>query len=538
VAVASDPRLLDLLPVAALRLKHRTALRDQERVANSEVDIADFAESEFYIPEVQGRTSEGPIRLILAQKAILRYSLSGSFSTVIKSTIKKSGKSTLAAIVARYIAEKRSRYGEVYCIGNDERQARGRSFKFISDSIKLTPGYQYKGGGDGLLPGRWRVQATRLECLSSGTKIEAIPVDARGEAGGNPDLSIWTELWGFEYEEALRFWEEMTPVPTKPNSMRLVETYAGYDGESLLLKSLYDLGLQGRQLTNHELATSVARDMEGERYDDFLMAFAETKGDPEALVPVWVNEAAGLFMYWDSGLDARRLPWQLGEAGDAYYAQQEEQLPPKAFRRLHHNEWVGAESQFVPLTAWDACREDLPPFLPGTKEPVVLAADAATTSDCFGIVAVTRHPHRHDDVAVRAVRRWDPKETGRVDYDEAEAFLREVCKGYNVVQIAYDPYQLESMMQKLRKEAVAWCEEFPQGYLRLKADRQLYDLIVQKRLAHDGNEYLREHVANAHAKLQKDQDSTLRIVKKAPGRKIDLVVATSMASYRCLYLLL
>jgi hypothetical protein len=203
-----------------------------------------------------------------------------------------------------------------------------------------------------------------------------------------------------------------------------------------------------------------------------------------------------------------------------------------------------AQSEFIPITLWDLCQEDLPSFAPdkaglaGDRTSVVLSADAAVSGDCFGIVAVTRHPQRHTDVAVRAVRVWVPPKGGQIDFAEPEAFLREICKLYNVVQIAYDPYQLESMMQGLRRDGVAWCETFNQGKDRMIADSELRDLIVNRRIAHDGNRTLREHVENAAAQLDTKQDSKLRIVKKAPHRKVDLTVAMSMGCYRCLYLLL
>jgi phage terminase large subunit-like protein len=47
---------------------------------------------------------------------------------------------------------------------------------------------------------------------------------------------------------------------------------------------------------------------------------------------------------------------------------------------------------------------------------------------------------------------------------------------------------------------------------------------------------LRDHIANARAKLSKDEDSRLRIIKRAPNRKIDLAVAASMGVSRILYL--
>ncbi|KKK49928.1 hypothetical protein LCGC14_3130140, partial [marine sediment metagenome] len=204
------------------------------------------------------------------------------------------------------------------------------------------------------------------------------------------------------------------------------------------------------------------------------------------------------------------------------------------------------QSSFIPEQLWDACLEELPSFAPeevglaGTKEPVVLGVDAGVSNDCFGIVAVTRHPHpsRHDDVAIRAIRLWEPPKGEHIDFAEPEKFIREICRLYNVVQLAYDPYQLESMMQNLTRDAVVWCEPFNQQKDRLIADSELRDLIVNRRLAHDGNRSLREHFLNAAAKLQAKEDSQIRIVKKAPHRKVDLAVATSMACNRCLYLLL
>jgi len=539
------------------------ALIDEEleRRRRRTLDICDWAEERFYISE-----TERPIKLLLHQKGILRIAwtrrrlyfdnnrlvagpVSASerypFSLVLKSTVKKSGKSTLAAIPARYFAETQTRFGEIYCIGNDFEQAAGRSFKFVSNSIRLTPGCRQRSGA-WVLPGEYVVNKTSVECLRTGTVIKPVSVDARGEAGGNPDLTVWTELWGFEYEDALRFWDEMTQSPTKRDSIRVVETYAGYDGESTLLQGLYNAGLAGHQLTNDEFARLSARDdRPGEGYEDFLHAFEECGGDPEAPVPIWVNLAAGMFMYWDSGVVARRMPWQRGPEGRKYYGEQEQQLPPKAFERFHLNLWVSSESAFVPMTAWDACHEDLPPLrtvAEGDKTPIVVGVDAATSGDCFAAVAVSRHPDpaRHDtDIAIRALALWRPEDDGgRIDYLKAEEWLRAICANYKVIQIAYDPYQLVDMMQRLQRDGVAWCEQFSQAQERLKADRQFYDLIMNRRLAHNGDPRLREHIANANARLQKDEDSKMRIIKRSSERKVDLVVAASMAASRCLYLLI
>ena len=112
---------------------------------------------------------------------------------------------------------------------------------------------------------------------------------------------------------------------------------------------------------------------------------------------------------------------------------------------------------------------------------------------------------------------------------------------YNIIEIAYDPYQLESMMGRLYKEAVN-CQPFNQMRDRLIADSMFYDVIINHELGYnagpEGNVLLRQHILNCAARQSKDEDTKLRIIKKAPDRKIDLAVAASMGTRRIRYLLI
>ena len=67
------------------------------------------------------------------------------------------------------------------------------------------------------------------------------------------------------------------------------------------------------------------------------------------------------------------------------------------------------------------------------------------------------------------------------------------------------------------------------------ADSQLRDLIRDRRFWHRGEPDLLEHMQNANAKID-DQDSKIRIVKRADRLKIDLAVAASMGSHELLRL--
>lgn len=244
-----------------------------------------------------------------------------------------------------------------------------------------------------------------------------------------------------------------------------------------------------------------------------------------------------------------------------------------------------ADNDYIPIVLWDACRDpDMPPLMPDPRgEALVIALDAAVSGDSFAVVGATRHPVRHEDPAIRAVKVWRPDQfpDGRINFRTVEGWIRVACQGgcpgdpsnaieahplypagvavppewnqrpdcgacqanvrmppFNVVKLVYDPSQLEDMMQRFRHDGVVTVGAFDQGKKRLIADRGLFDQVIQRRLAHNGDPLLREHVGNARAKLQAGQDSTMRIVKKDDKRRVDAVVAASMATDEVLRLYL
>lgn len=205
-------------------------------------------------------------------------------------------------------------------------------------------------------------------------------------------------------------------------------------------------------------------------------------------------------------------------------------------------EWedVDTGERFLPtMTWWDACKETIPAL---ARDGLVLSMDAGISGDSFGLVGVSRHgaAGRHDDIAVRYVREWTPAGAGgKVAFENGTDGpvdeVRRLAKAYNVLCVVYDPYQLYSDAARLAQEGVAWMQEFPQGSQRLEADKALLDLIMARRIAHDGNEALRRHIDNADRKLD-PESRKLRIVKRTDSRKVDLAVCLSMAAWQSLAL--
>jgi hypothetical protein len=194
--------------------------------------------------------------------------------------------------------------------------------------------------------------------------------------------------------------------------------------------------------------------------------------------------------------------------------------------------------KFIKIIWWDNCRESTRPI--GRSEPAILALDAATgsenpgyTADCFAAVMVTRHPDRSSDVMVRYCGIWEPQPGAYLDFEPIKNEIRRLCRDFSVVEVAYDPHQLHDMAISMKSAQIANFEAFSQQKDRLLADKQLQDLIMSRRIAHDGNPLLRQHIDNANVK--KHGEDGIRLVKRSTAQKIDSAVALSMACSRVLY---
>lgn len=214
-------------------------------------------------------------------------------------------------------------------------------------------------------------------------------------------------------------------------------------------------------------------------------------------------------------------------------------------RVLLFAEWEDIEEgqRYLPnIILWDQCRADIPPLSP--NEPIILGVDAAkgrqdSYSDCFAIVGVSRHweePKRRGHVVVRFVYTWRASPGQSIDFLGTESrpgperIIRDLVSKYAVKCIAYDPYQLHDMAQRLTRERVVWMREFGQVNRRAEADRDLLESIIAEKIVHDGNPTLREHLDNADRSVSADA-SKLRIVKR--DGPVDAAVALSMAAAEC-----
>ncbi len=192
--------------------------------------------------------------------------------------------------------------------------------------------------------------------------------------------------------------------------------------------------------------------------------------------------------------------------------------------------------KFVNIFWWDSCAEVLPPL--NRSETCVLALDAAigseTTSmlaDTFAAVLVSRHPGRSDTTAVRYCGIWQAEVGKYLDFEPIEAELYRLCNDYSIIEVPYDITQLHDMAQRMRKNGIN-AKVFSQLQPRLVADKDLQSDIMARRIAHDGNPLLRQHIDNADIKKSSEG---IRIIKRSQSLKCDGAVSLSMARSRLNY---
>ena len=414
-------------------------------------------------------------------------------STLAISNVKKTGKTTLNALLTcwRWLCLP----GRHFVAANDLDQSSSLVFSMIAEMVDRHP----------YLSRNVKTSNTKLVFVPTGSSLEALSVDARGNAGANFLTSSHTEAWGIIFEGAIRSYEELTPPPGKRYgfpALRIVDSYAGFLDESTTWHGIVDRGLEGKRLD---------------------------KAQP-------VYREHGLLLWHIVGLEAQKNCFR-GTAAERsqYYAEQQRTLRVNAYSRLHLNERSTNESRFVEPYDWQACyNKELMPWGDGDSRQLVLGADASTSRDYTSLIGCT-----FDNGHVQAVltKVWQPvrstlrggKPTIDLELTIGEAVL-ELHKAGRVTAVVCDPYQLHTLIIRWQKAGIKVIE-LAQNAGRVESDQALFDAIMSRSVEHTNNKQLNEAISNAVAI---ETPRGLRLAKEKSSKKIDAAVALSMAHYGAL----
>ena len=414
---------------------------------------------------------------------------------------RKNGKSTLLAGLGLWFMLMDNEPGaEVYACAGDRKQASiifSEAKRMIGASPQLrallTPRMHHIEGPDNAI-------------------FRVLSADAALQQGLNPSAVLFDEL---HVQPNRDLWTAMTlGSATRRQPYFIAITTAGFDEDTLC----FDLYSYGQRVRAGQL-----------------------------------DDPTFFFRWWEppAGADHRDpATWHaanpaLGPGGflkEARLAELCRTTPEGEFRRFHCNQWVQAETLWLPPGAWEACKSDreLDP-----KLPVAVGIDLAQVHDTTAVVIAQR---QKDGAVVVRGRYWqnpypdkDPRhDAWRLDWVAVADHLadlrgrfrgrwrREAGEWMNGPAFAYDPWGFtDERLDGLADRGMDLIE-VPQTDAHLVPPaRLLYDLVVNRQLCHDGDPVLAEHMRGVVAK---DRGTSWRLYRpKGSKRRIDGAMALLFA---------
>ena len=156
--------------------------------------------------------------------------------------------------------------------------------------------------------------------------------------------------------------------------------------------------------------------------------------------------------------------------------------------------------------------------------PIWVGVDVAPKHDYSAVVAVTRMV----DGRVLLVRHWvwKPSASMPLNLEAIEEALWDCHDGYAVQAIYVDPFQMHHSITTLQQAGLP-IQEFPQTLPNLtRMGQTLLDLLRGRNLCLYPDEELR---AQALSAVAQESPRGFRLAKETAGKKIDAIVALSMA---------
>ena len=392
---------------------------------------------------------------------------------------RKNGKSLLGSVVALYGLIEGEPGAEVYSAAGDRMQAR-IVFNEAKWQISQSPA----------LSGICKVYRDVVEVPSTGAIYRVLSADAKLQQGLNASCVIFDEVHVQPNEE---LWNALSlSMGARKDPQIIGITTAGYDPDSLCGR-LYNYGKR-----------VISGDQEDERFGFFWWEAPEgcLISDRDGWAAANPNLAEGL-------LDIEDMEVSMNQTAEV------------AMRRYRLNQWVRTDGEsWLPPGAWELCRSDmqLKPDL-----PTFVGVDMALKHDSIAVVIAQPQDGR---VVVQA-KIWHP-DANAMDVSAVEQHIRDINGQFNVVENAYDPAFFQRSAEVLSENHVM--VEFPQSAARMiPACGNLYELIVNQVIAHDGDPMFADQVLSA---AQRSTESGWRLSKGKSKRKIDAAIALAIASDR------
>lgn len=372
--------------------------------------------------------------------------------------------------------------------------------------------------GDELLRKIFVASKMLIDVPSNGGRISRVAGDGKLNHGLNPYGLIADELWAWLTPRQRENWAALTTADgARDDFIAYVITTAGYDLGSILGEILVEAKRSESFEPRPEMGGGgfVVRDLEARL---LVHWYAVAPGTPLDDLDEWKR--------------ANPAPWRTPDRIRQDLAKRT--IDEGTKRRLYGNEWTSAKDVWVKRDVWAGLEDEAAveeAFSEGAA--VAVGVDASLNHDTT-VVAVAA-PCEDGRVAVRcrvfSVRPDVPAHVyfdgDRIELAEVEKHIREELGGdFRVELVGFDPRYFMRSAELLEEDGFDTVRYEPNSQVTWDAVQSFYNLVMDGRVVHDGDDVLAAHV-DACAGVKTDRGWKLsKLRQTAP---IDAVPASVFA---------
>lgn len=432
---------------------------------------------------------------------------------------KKQGKSELGAAVALYLlcadGEQRA---EVYGCAADRQQA-SIIYDVAVDMVRQQP----------VLKKHIKIlQSTkRMVYLPTSSIYQVLSSDVPSKHGLNVSGCVFDEL---HTQPTRELWDVMTQGSGDARKQPLwwVMTTAGTDRNSIC----WEIHSKAKDL------------LAGKKKDPYFYPVIYGLDDEDD----WTDERN-----WYKANPSLGITIDIDKVRQAFARAQETPSDENMFRQLRLNQWVKQSVRWMPMDRWDQCRMQYSPEdLKGRECYAGLDLSATTDITAFVLVfppldgdpeepylilpycwvpeesrklRVRRDHVPYDDWVGRDQMRETPGDV--VSYEHVRKDIKDLAEIYNIKEIAFDRWNASMLVQELQSDGMTMVQ-FGQGFRDMSPPtKELMRMVLDRKIAHDGNPVLRWCIDNAMVKT--DPAGNIKIDKEKSTERVDLAIALVMA---------
>jgi phage terminase large subunit-like protein len=428
---------------------------------------------------------------------------------------RKSGKTTLASIIALYELQFGDAGAEVFTLATNREQATicFDSSKAIMES--MVSEFQSK-----FIPYRSELKKTG----DSTSTYRALSRDNRKTGDGkNPSCAMIDEAAQITERASIEVLH--SGMGARKNPLRMYLTTASFTKETKFYEDLSHF-------------RNVLRSAAPDNYRWFGMLYGIDPGDEWSNPEVWgkANPMLGISVTKESiahmASEASAKPASLNE-----------------FLCKQLNIYVSANTAWIDRRYWDESIGEMPEKEP---ESTFMAFDLAHSRDLNAVCTLKRYaeddfyakfkfflpeesmsfiPNHYRSIYMQAVESGILKLTqGNVtDLVEIESYIDQECKSNNVKEIGFDPYNAATLVANLFGNGLPVKKVGQSMAVLSNPSKTTEQLISKKAIKHDGNPFVGWQISNCEAYTDINGNVKVRKNEADPSAKVDGVISLIMA---------